>query len=177
MRPSPVRRAGGRLPDVPNGTSFNVPIRRAVLSLNGGPTDQLVIECGCKLARADEAELMAVYVVEVDWSHDLDDDLEDQREEASRALDLAEGLAEKERVPLESQLLQARDVGAALVDEAVAVEADAIVMGLPYKVRFGGDFALGQTIPYVFKNAPCRVIVVREPVADSEQRDENMKRV
>ena len=162
---------------MPNGTSFNVPIRRAVLSLNGGPTDQLVIECGCKLARADEAELMAVYVVEVDWSHDLDDDLEDQREEASRALDLAEGLAEKERVPLESQLLQARDVGAALVDEAVAVEADAIVMGLPYKVRFGGDFALGQTIPYVFKNAPCRVIVVREPVADSEQRDENMKRV
>ena len=177
MRPSPVRRGGGRLPVVPNGTSLSVPIRRAVLSLNGGPTDKLVIECGCKLARADEAELMAVYVVEVDWSHDLDDDLEDQREEASRALDLAEGLAEKERVPLESQLLQARDVGAALVDEAVAVEADAIVMGLPYKVRFGGDFALGQTILYVFKNAPCRVIVVREPVADSEQRDENMKRV
>ncbi len=162
---------------MPNETSLGAPVKRAVLSLDGGPTDELVIECGCKLARADEAELMAVYVVEVDWSHDLDDDLEDQREEASRALDLAEGLAEKEGVPLESQLLQARDVGAALVDEAVAIEADAIVMGLPYKVRFGGDFALGQTIPYVFKNAPCRVIVVREPVADSERRDETMKRV
>ena len=86
-------------------------------------------------------------MVEVDWRHDLDDDLEEQREEASRALDLAEGMAEKEKVPLESQLLQARDVGAALVDEAVALEADAIVMGLPYKVRFGGDFALGQHHP------------------------------
>ena len=151
------------------------PVKRAVLSLNGGPTDELVIECGCKLARADNSELVAIYVLQVDWRHDLDDDLEDQREEASRALDLAEGMAEKEKVPLESQLLQARDVGAALVDEAVALGADAIVLGLPYRVRFGGDFALGETIPYVFKNAPCRVFVVREPVASSEARDENMK--
>ncbi len=162
---------------MPNGNKIPAPVKRAVLSLDGGPTDKLVIECGCKLARADGAELVAVYVLEVDWSHDLGDDLEDQREEASHALDLAEGLAEKEKVSIESQLLQARDVGAALVDEAVALEADVIVMGLPYKVRFGGDFALGQTIPYVFKNAPCQVLIVREPVADSEERDDNMKRI
>ncbi len=154
----------------------NRPLKRAVLHLDGGPTDELVIECGCKLARADEAELVAVYVLEVDWRHDLDDDLEEQREEASRALDLAEGMAEAQKVPLETQLLQARDVGAALVDEAVALDADAIVMGLPYKVRFGGDFALGQTIPYVFKNAPCRVFVVREPVARSDERDQAANR-
>ncbi len=161
---------------MPN-TTLEKPVKRAVLSLNGGPTDELVIECGCKLARADQSELVAVFVLEVDWRHGLDDDLEEQREEASRALDLAEGMAEKEKVSLESQLLQARDVGAALVDEAVALEADVIVLGLPYKVRFGGDFAIGDTIPYVFKNAPCRVIVVREPVARSEEREESMKRV
>ena len=159
------------MPTEPSGE----PVRRAVLSLNGGPTDELVVECGCKLARADKSELVAVYVVEVDWSHDLDDELEEQREVASRALDLAEGMAERADVPLSSQLLQARDVGAALVDEAVALEADAIVMGLPYKVRFGGDFALGGTVPYVFKNAPCRVFVVREPVASSAAREEHMK--
>ena len=159
---------------MPN-TTPDQPVKRAVLSLDGGPTDELVIECGCKLARADQSELVAIYVVEVDWRHDLDDDLEEQREEASRALDLAEGMAEKEKVNLESLLLQARDVGAALVDEAVALEADTIVLGLPYEVRFGGDFALGLTIPYVFKNAPCRVFVVREPVASSEGRAENMK--
>lgn len=160
---------------MPNGTPIE-PVKRAVLSLDGGPVDEQVIDFGCKLARADQCELVAIYVVEVDWRHDLDDDLEEHREVASRALDLAEGMAEKEQVRLESQLLQARDVGAALVDEAVALEADAIVMGLPYKVRFGGDFALGVTIPYVFKNAPCRVFVVREPVAASEARDDDMKR-
>jgi nucleotide-binding universal stress UspA family protein len=160
---------------VPNGTRIE-PIKRAVLSLSGGPVDDLVIDFGCKLARADQSELVAIYVVQVDWRHDLDDDLEEHREEASRTLDLAEGMAERERVPLESQLLQARDVGAALVDEAVALDADAIVMGLPYKVRFGGDFAIGNTIPYVLKNAPCGVFVVREPVAKSEARDQAKKR-
>ena len=161
---------------MPNGNHIE-PVKRAVLSLDGGPTDELVIDFGCKLARSDKTELVAVYVVEVDWRHDLDDDLEEHREVASHALDLAEGMAEKEKVPMESQLLQARDVGAALIDEAVALEADAVVMGLPYKVRFGGDFALGHTIPYVFKNAPCRVFVVREPVSESEARDDSMKRI
>jgi len=42
--------------------------------------------------------------------------------------------------------------------------------GLPYRKRFGGDFALGTTLPYVLQNAPGQVLVVRESVAASEQR-------
>jgi nucleotide-binding universal stress UspA family protein len=160
---------------VPAGPTSQ-PLRRAVLSLSGGPVDLLVIDFGCKLARADRTRLTAIYVVEVDWRHGLDDELGAEREKASRTLDVAEGVAEREKVVLETQLLQARDVGAALVDEAVALEADAIVLGLPYRVRFGGDFAIGEVIPYVFKNAPCRVLVIREPVADSEARDGDTKR-
>ena len=85
------------------------------------------------------------------------------------------GLAERlarlgHDVTIRTDLLQARDVGAALVDEAAELDADLILLGLPYRKRFGGDFALGRTVPYVFQNAPCQVIVVREPVAGSEQR-------
>jgi nucleotide-binding universal stress UspA family protein len=81
-------------------------------------------------------------------------------------LDLAEGVAEEARVPLEPVLLQARDVPAALVDEAVERDADLLVLGLPYRTRFGGDFAIGRTIPYVLKNAPCTVWVVRDPMPE-----------
>ncbi len=35
-------------------------------------------------------------------------------------------------------------------------------MGVTYRKRFG-EFYLGQTTPYVLKNAPCRVWVAREP--------------
>ncbi len=51
-----------------------------------------------------------------------------------------------------------------MVDEAIEIGADAIILGLPYRKRFGGDFAIGGTISYVFQNAPCEVIVVREPM-------------
>ena len=129
------------------------------------------IDLGCELAQGRRTELIAVHVVEVDWQHDLNEDMGASREQASRVLDLAEGAAEKAHVPMRAQLLQARDIGAALVDEAVSLDADAVIVGLPYRKRFGGDFAMGRTIPYVLKNAPCRVYVVREPVVDGESRD------
>ena len=87
-------------------------------------------------------------------------------EPAQRVLDMAETQAEHARHPLEAVLVQARDVGAALVDEAVERAADLLVVGLPYRKRFGGDFAIGRTVPYVLKNAPCAVWVSREPMPE-----------
>jgi nucleotide-binding universal stress UspA family protein len=81
-------------------------------------------------------------------------------------LDSAESIAEEAKMTLEPVLLQARDVGAALVDEAVERDADLIVLGVPFRTRFGGDFAIGRTIPYVLQNAPCTVWVVREPMPE-----------
>ena len=95
----------------------------------------------------------------------LDADIAARSEEAQQILDHAELTAEKlKRAKLEPVLLQAREVGAALVDEATEREADLLVVGLPYRKRFGGDFAIGRTIPYVLKHAPCEVWVVREPI-------------
>jgi len=138
--------------------------RRAVLGLNGSTTDALVVRAGVDMARAHATGLIALHVVEVDWRHDLDDEMPGSRELASTVLDVAEGAAAKAKVRLETELLQARDVGAALVDEAVSLEADVMILGLPYRKRRGGDFAMGATIPYVFQNAPCTVLVIREPV-------------
>jgi nucleotide-binding universal stress UspA family protein len=67
-------------------------------------------------------------------------------------------------------LVQARDVAAALVDEAVERNADLLVLGLPYRKKFGGDFAIGRTIPYALKNAPCAVWVAREPMPEENQQ-------
>ena len=64
--------------------------------------------------------------------------------------------------------LQARDVGAAIVDEATERGADLILCGLPFRRRFGGDFAIGSTIPYVLKNAPCATWVVREAMPEEQ---------
>ena len=152
------------------------PIHKAVLGLNGGPTDELVVNLGCQLAKLHSAELVAIHVIEVNWQHELSDEMTDENLAASSVLDVAEGIAERYKVKLSGDLLQAREVAAALVDEAIELGADAIIVGLPYRKRFGGDFAMGTTIPYILQNAPCQVIVAREPVpATGERRDTRQK--
>lgn len=146
------------------------PFRKAVVSLNGGPTDDLILNLACQLAKPGGGELIAVHVVEVDWTHDLSEDVAGRNDEAAAILDRAEEVGQRYRIPLQGDLLQARDVGAALVDEAVELGADAIFIGLPYRKRFGGDFALGTTLPYVLQNAPGQVVVVRESMASSDAR-------
>lgn len=140
--------------------------RRAVLALNGGPSDARIVRLVAEQARQSKAELVAIHVVEIDWTLPLDADIAGRSEEVQRVLDTAEAEAEDHRVTLEPVLLQARDVGAAIVDETIERGADLLVVGLPYRKRFGGEFAMGRTIPYILQNAPCAVWVVRDPIAE-----------
>jgi nucleotide-binding universal stress UspA family protein len=137
---------------------------RAILALAGGPCDDRIVHLAAELGRSSQGELVGVHVVEVGWSMPLDAEIAARSEEAQRILDRAETTAENRRATLEPVLLQAREVGAALVDEATEREADLLIVGLPYRKRFGGDFAMGRAIPYVLKHAPCEVWVVREPI-------------
>jgi len=138
------------------------------VALAGGPGDERIVRLVSELAKPVRGEVVAVHVVEIGWSLPLDADIAGRSEEIQRILDAAETVAEASKMRLEAVLLQARDVGAALVDEATERDADLLVLGLPYRKRFGGDFAIGRTIPYVLKNAPCTVWVVREPIPEGE---------
>ena len=141
--------------------------RRAVVALNGGPSDARIVRLVAQQAHDSKAEVIAVHVVEIDWTLPLDADIAGRSEEVQRVLDSAETVAEESKVRLEPVLLQARDVGAAIVDEAVERDADLLVLGVPFRTRFGGEFAIGRTIPYVLQNAPCAVWVVREPMEEA----------
>ena len=142
--------------------------RRAVVALSGGRTDRPIVALAAEVAKHGRAELVGVHVVEIDWRLPLDADVAGRSEDAQRVLDIAEATAEASRYRLETVLLQARDVGAAIVDEASEREADMIICGLPFRRRFGGDFAIGRTIPYILKNAPCAVWVVREAMPEEQ---------
>ncbi len=144
-----------------------VVFRRAVVALNGGSSDERIVSLAADQAHHQKAELIAVHVVEVDWTQPLDADIAGRSEEVQRVLDTAESVAERYKMTLEPVLLQARDVGAAIVDETVERGADLLIVGLPYRKRFGGEFAIGKTIPYILQNAPCAVWVVRDPIEET----------
>jgi nucleotide-binding universal stress UspA family protein len=142
--------------------------RRVIIALAGGSRDERTIRLVAEVARINRAELVGVHVVEIEWSLPLDADIAARSDEVQQVLDHAELVAEQMKVRLDPVLLQAREVGAALVDEAAERAADLLVVSLPYHKRFGGDFAIGRTVPYVLKHAPCAVWVVREPMAEGE---------
>ena len=149
---------------MPDNPSFQ--FRRALIALSGGPSDGRIVRLVADLAKAAKAELVGVHVVEIDWTLPLDADIAGRSEDVQRVLDSAEAVAEAAGTQLETVLLQARDVGAAIVDESIERDADLLVVGLAYRKRFGGDFAVGKTVPYVLKNAPSTVWLVREPMPE-----------
>ncbi|MGZ6273254.1 MAG: universal stress protein [Candidatus Limnocylindrales bacterium] len=140
--------------------------RRAVVALNGGSSDNRIMRIVAAEARQTKAEVVAVHVLEIDWTLPLDADIAGDSDVVQRVLDNAEAVAEEYKVRVDPVLLQARDVGAAIVDEAVERGADLLVVGLPYRKRFGGEFAIGRTIPYILQNAPSAVWVVRDPISE-----------
>ena len=69
--------------------------------------------------------------------------------------------AEEQDREIDTDILQAREAGPAIIDEAAEREVDLILMGIKHKTRFG-QFSLGNVAPYVLKNAPCPVILYQK---------------
>ena len=107
-------------------------------------------------------KLEVIYVVEVPQSYALDTELPEAIQAGERTLAWAEKLAHDRELEVTAELLQARSAGAAIVDEAIERGVDLIILGAQYRRRHG-EFNLGVTLPYVLKNAPCRVWVARAP--------------
>ncbi len=125
------------------------------------PADAEAIKLACSLAKKNKGVIYAVYVITVKRSLPLDAEIEPEIEKAERILDKAENVAEEQDWNIETDVLQAREVGPAIVDEAAEKAVDLIIMGITYKRRFG-QFSLGSVVPYVLKNAPCRVILYHQ---------------
>ena len=127
----------------------------------GTEADDEAIRLACQLAKKDKGKIWAVYVVTVKRTLPLDADIESEIRKAEEVLDHTESIAEEEEYELKTDILQAREAGLAIVDEAVEREVDLILMGAKYKRHFG-QFSLGSVAPYVLENAPCRVILYHQ---------------
>ena len=136
--------------------------QRILVPVIGTEADEEAIRLGCKLAKKNKGKIWAVYVLTIKRSLPLDAEIEPEIRKAEDILDHMSNIAEEEDYELETDLLQARDAGPAIVDEAVERGVDLIVMGVAYKRRFG-QFSLGSVAPYILKNAPCRVILYHQP--------------
>lgn len=114
----------------------------------------------CSLVKKNKGKTKAcaVYVITIKRSLPVDAELQPEIETAEEIMDHIESVAEEEGFRIETDVLQARETGPAIIDEAVERGVDLILLGITPKVRFG-QYTMGDVVPYILKNAPCRVIL------------------
>ena len=137
--------------------------RRIMVPINGSPTDEEAVRLGCRLARRARAKVYVVTILEVKRSLALDATQDAALAPSEKLLDRAEAIGVELDVEVDTEILQAREAGPAIVDEIREWKADLVIVGMPNRQRFG-EFHMGRTAPYVLRNAPCRVLLFREPL-------------
>jgi len=136
-------------------------LRRIVVPLIGASVDPDVIRIAATLAKPTKAEVVAVHVIEVRWNMPLDAVLEKETERGEMLLEEATKIASQAGLNIQTELLQAREAAAAIVDTARERDADPILLGMPYRRRFGRTY-VGRTVQTVYVTAPCAVLAYRQ---------------
>ena len=134
---------------------------KILVATSGNGADEEAVKLACNLAKKSKAEVYVVYVIEVKRSLPLVAVVESEVDKAESVLTHAEDVAADNDYEVETDLIQARDAGSAIVDEARERKVNLILMGMSHKMRFG-MFDLGSAVPRVLEEAPCPVLVYRE---------------
>jgi len=142
--------------------------KKVLVPVNGSKVDEEAIRLSCRLAKKAGGKIYVAYVIQVDRTLPLDAEVRPEIERAQQVLEQAERIAEEEDCDVETDPLQAREIGPAVVDDAIERGVDLITIGISYEREFG-EFSLGTIIPYVLKNAPCWVLICREPIPGEER--------
>ena len=135
--------------------------KRVLVPVSGGEVGDEAMKLACRLTKKDKGKIWAVYVITIKRALPIDAEIDSEVHEAESMLNHIEEVAEDESCEAETDVIQAREAGPAIIDEAVERGVDLILMGISHKRRFG-QFSLGNVVPYVLKNAPCPVILLQK---------------
>jgi len=119
------------------------------------------VDLACRLATERGASIAVVTVLEVPLELPLDAPLPEQLElRAHDLLDEARAIGDAYGVDVVGRLVRARRAGRAIVEEAELRNSEIILMGAPRRdVRRRSGRIFGETVDFVLKHAPCRVMV------------------
>ncbi len=131
-----------------------VPVTNSAASLEA-------VSVACALGKQRKSKVFAVHVIEVLRSLPLNAEMDADARRGEQLLRKAEEIASATGYHVEGELLQAREAGQAIVDEARDRKADTVVLGIGSKPLIG-DFQQGRTADFVLRHATSEVIVVRQ---------------
>jgi nucleotide-binding universal stress UspA family protein len=134
-------------------------------STAGPDGDDEVVRLACSLAKQMHTRITFLHVIQVPRTLPVDADLPEATQRADALLLHAEEEAARQHVEAETALAQAREIGPAIVNEAIDRGAELVVVGIDPDRR-SGTFHVGQIASYVLEHAPCAVIARRAPLSE-----------
>jgi APA family basic amino acid/polyamine antiporter len=136
--------------------------RRILVPLKLSPIGDEVLATAIRLAEERGGSITVLHVVAVPLDQPLDAALYEREDSAMAALDDARELAAEHGIDVDGVFVRARSIGAAVVEQAEAREADLIVMGSSPRWRRQSRF-FSPTVDYVLRKAPAEVMVIAFP--------------
>ena len=134
--------------------------RSILVPVTGQLADEEAIKTACGMMEPSKGVLHVLYVIEIDRIYPIDAEIKAATAKGEDVLRHMENIARVYNRRTEAELIQARQAGSAIVHESMEKDAEVVVMGIQKGQRFG-EFSLGNTVPYVIKNAQCSVILRR----------------
>ena len=135
--------------------------------VGGEKLDSNLVYLGCQMAKGAKRKVHFVHVIEVPRTLPLKAILTEESERADRLLNAAMEIAHRVGCEAIPEVVQARDAGSAIVDEARDHHCALLLIGM---VRHGNrvQSELNKTVSYVLANSPCRVWLVQDPPGHQE---------
>ncbi|MCD4783059.1 MAG: universal stress protein [Candidatus Eremiobacteraeota bacterium] len=140
---------------------------KILVAVNEDDYSKELIKTGATLSSQFRSELYIVYVYEVPLALPLDSDSPEEIEKGDRILDFASGIADEAGISAQTDIIQARTVGAGIVNEARDLGVDLLIIGMK-KYPGHGENIISRTVDYVMKKTPCRVMLMRRGESDGE---------
>jgi nucleotide-binding universal stress UspA family protein len=135
--------------------------------IGGEKLDSNLVYLGCQMAKGARRKVHFVYVIEVPRTLPLKAILTEESERADHLLNSAMEIAHRVGCEAIPEVVQARDAGSAIVDEARDHHCALLLIGMVRHVN-QGQSELSKTVNYVLTNSPCRVWLVQDPSVQQE---------
>jgi nucleotide-binding universal stress UspA family protein len=127
-----------------------------------GDIGEEMVATAIALAKEHDAAIEAITVVHVPRQFGSKDLCPEVAARVEATLEEARLLGEDHDVEVRTDVVRARSIGYAIVDEAAARDADVIVLGSSPRWRRQSRF-FSPTVDFVLRRAPCEVLVVAFP--------------
>jgi len=143
------------------GPAAVLEFRSILVPIASGYASDEAMDFACRLAAERRASIVAFTAIEVPLELPLDAELPDDVREANEQLDEARAIGDSYGVRVAGRIARTRNIGRAIVDEAIRRDSEIIIMAGPRRVRLqrGRRQIFGDAVDFVLRHAPCRVMV------------------